>query len=264
MDKLTSQAVQDWVRELKTTPVAGTKNGCMTEGTVRNTLSVLSGCLRDAQKYGLIEQNPCVESAWVLKSKNVGERREWLSREQVLLLEPSLAGYQDKEGYPTGLGFRLMLYTGITISEAVALRWEDVDFEEEKLTLRTFVSEKRSRQSGEQKHVLVPDFLMREMHQVQSEYDGRPEEFVLNKSGRDPVRIDRMRAALARKSRACGMGTVTPRMLRDTYAMRAVHAGASSDMIAELLGFSSSRQVIRRYMPEMAMNKKELVKKMFE
>ena len=41
-----------------------------------------------------------------------------------------------------------------------------------------------------------------------------------------------------------------------------MRAGASSDMIAELMGFSSSRQVIRRYMPHMSSDKQELVERM--
>lgn len=42
-----------------------------------------------------------------------------------------------------------------------------------------------------------------------------------------------------------------------------MRAGASSDMIAELMGFASSQQVIRRYMPKNVTDKSELVKKMF-
>lgn len=277
IEDITEQTVEDWMKKLQSTPIAGTKNGCMTEGTVRNTLSVLSGCMRDAQKYGLIQHNPCIESAWTLKSKNVEERREWLDEGQVRQLEPLLAAYQDEDGYPLGLGFQLVLYTGITLSEAVALRWEDVDFEEETLHLRYFVALKWKQGSKEGKKqqelerltgrkrrdVPVPGFLMRRLSEVQKEYGGKAQAFVLGGSETEPVRMDRMRAALMRKGRACGLGTVTPRMLRDTYAMRAVHAGANSDMIAEMMGFASSRQVIRRYMPKEAADKRELVNKMF-
>ena len=102
------------------------------------------------------------------------------------------------------------------------------------------------------------------MKDVQQQYQGEPEEFVLCKSREEPIRIDRMRAALMRRGNICGLGNITPQMLRDTYAIRAVQAGASSDMIAELMGFASSQQVIRRYMPRTILNKKELMKRMFE
>lgn len=41
------------------------------------------------------------------------------------------------------------------------------------------------------------------------------------------------------------------------------YAGATSDTIAELMGFASSQQVIRRYMPKTVTDKRELMKKMF-
>lgn len=278
LEDITEQAVQEWVDYLRRLAVPGTQNGQMTEGTVRNTLSVLSGCMRDAQKYGLIDRNPCLESAWTLRSKNVGEHQEWLSEEEVSRLEPLLAEYQDEDGYPIGLGFQLVLYAGITLSEAAALRWKDVDFKEEQIRVDYFVALKRElhqkdkegrvyeleRLTGrKRREVPVPGVLIRQLRQVKAEFSGMDEDFVLCRSDQEPIRMDRMRAALMRKSNSCGMGTVTPRMLRDTYAMRAVHAGASSDMIAELMGFASSQQVIRRYMPKSAVDKRELVRKMF-
>ena len=104
---------------------------------------------------------------------------------------------------------------------------------------------------------------MRTLEKLQKSYQGNPEDFVLGNQADEPVRVDRMRAALQRRSHMCGMDTVTPRMLRDTYAMRAVQAGATSDLIAQLMGFASSQQVIRRYMPANKMNERELLDRMF-
>lgn len=277
LDAVTGEVVREWVQQLYRLAVPGTRSGQMTEGTIRNILSVLSGCMRDAQKYGLIGKNPCLESAWTLKGRNVSERREWLSEEQVQILEPVLADYKDEDGYPVGIGFQLVLYAGVTLSEAAALRWKDVDYEQGQIRVDHFVALKRELRGTEEersyeveplagrkrREVPVPQFLIEQLHQVQASYEGKAEDFVLCRSEREPVRMDRMRAALMRKSDSCGMGTVTPRMLRDTYAMRAVHAGAGSDMIAELMGFASPQQVIRRYMPEASVDKRELVKKMF-
>ncbi|MBS6397522.1 MAG: tyrosine-type recombinase/integrase [Clostridiales bacterium] len=276
--EITEPVIGEWVKELQNAAVPGTQTGRMTEGTVRNTLSVLSGCIRDAQKYGLIDRNPCIESAWTLKSRNVGEEQGWLNEEQIKKLEPLLASYQDEEGYPIGLGFQLVLYAGITLSEAAALRWKDVDFEGETLSLQYFVAVKREQNGADEERsyclekmsgrkcrkIPVPGFLIRYLREIQKQYKGNPEEFVLCKSEQEPVRMDRMRAALTRRANACGIEKVTPRMLRDTYAMRAVQEGATSDMIAELMGFASSQQVIRRYMPKTVTDKRELIKKMFK
>ncbi|MBS6396008.1 MAG: tyrosine-type recombinase/integrase family protein [Clostridiales bacterium] len=273
--ELTQKEVQDWVKRLEKEQVRKTMNGHMTEGTLRNTLSVLSGCLRDAQKYGLIGHNPCVETAWMIRPRNLWEEREWLSEKDIRRLEPAMASYEDEQGYPLGLGFQLVLYAGIALSEAAALRWRDVDFAGRRLMLRDFVARQPALSGGEPRYGLepltgrkkrdvpVPDFLLKTMKQIKERYRTADEDFVLCGANREPVNLDRMRAALRRRSISSGVGNVTVRMLRDTYAMRAVQAGASSDDIAELMGFASSQQVVRRYMPKGRQNRDELLKRMY-
>ena len=150
-----------------------------------------------------------------------------------------------------------------------------MDFQEKILNIHYFVAMKRTRPEDERvydlekltgrknRRVPVPDFMMQTLEKLQKSYQGNPEDFVLGNQAQEPVRVDRMRAALQRRSHMCGMDTVTPRMLRDTYAMRAVQAGATSDLIAQLMGFASSQQVIRRYMPANKMNERELLDRMF-
>lgn len=272
---LSGEKLEAWLALLSRQSVTGTRTGKMTEGTVRNVLSVLSGSLRDAQKYGLIDSNPCLDVHFFEKKDQSSDCRSWLQPEQIRQLEPVLVSYKDEDGYPLGLGFQLVLYTGITLSEAAALRWKDVDFQEKILNIRYFVAMKRTRPEDERvydlekltgrknRKVPVPDFMVQMLKSIKERYQGNPEDFVLGNQAQEPVRVDRMRAALQRRSHMCGMDTVTPRMLRDTYAMRAVQAGATSDLIAELMGFASSQQVIRRYMPANKMNERELLDRMF-
>lgn len=277
LGELTEAAVSQWVNILQKTDFPDTQNGRMTEGTVRNTLSVLSGCLRDAQKCGLMEENPCTVSAWTVRTKNVWDETDRLTDEKLAVLGPRLFSYRGEDGYPLGLAFQLLLYTGIALSEAAALRWEEVDFPEGELHLNYFVAQRRGQSApggqnyslepltGRKKRTVpAPDFLMERLRKTREEFQGAPEEFVLCKSSKRPVQMDRMRSALTRRAHACGLGNVTPRMLRDNYAIRAVQSGASSDTVAELMGFASPQQVIRRYMPRAVTDKKELVRRMFQ
>lgn len=146
---LSGEKLEAWLALLSRQSVTGTRTGKMTEGTVRNVLSVLSGSLRDAQKYGLIDNNPCLDVHFFEKKDQSSDCRSWLQPEQILQLEPVLVSYKDEDGYPLGLGFQLVLYTGITLSEAAALRWKDVDFQEKILNIRYFVAMKRSRPEDE-------------------------------------------------------------------------------------------------------------------
>lgn len=269
--------VKKWLDYLRIENVPGTVNETMTEGTVRNTLSVLSGCMRDAQRYGLITQNPCLEPSWTLQTRNINESHEWLTEEQIALLEPLLLQYQSEEGYPLGIGFQLVLYTGLLMSEAVALRWKDIDFSKKTLEVRYFVSLTKSLESTaldieyhlekavgrRRREVPIPNVFLKKLEEVHRKFPGGEEDFVLYSPDHKVVRLDRMRSALMRKGKSAGIEKVTPQMLRDTYAMRAVEAGATSDVIAELMGFASSQQVVRRYMPKRTVDKQELVNRMY-
>lgn len=91
------------------------------------------------------------------------------------------------------------------------------------------------------------------------EYKSEPGAFVVNSSLKEQVRTDRMRSVLSRSARSAGLGKITPRMLRSTYAIHAVQAGVTSDIVAELMGFASSQQVVRRYMPHSPPDKRNIV-----
>lgn len=274
LEEITEAAVSDWLERLRDTKMTGTKRGCMTEGTLRNTLSVLSGCMRDAQKYGLIEKNPCLQAAWALKETNVGEENAWLTKEQVQALDPSLIAYKDEDGRPLGIGLRLVLYTGMTLSEAAALQWKDIHTKEKQIDIHRFVAARRQEFGNERRYELesltgrkkrsvpIPDFFCKDLVQLEQEFGQDPELFVVG-GGKEPARIDRLRAALQRRASKCGLEEVTPRMLRDTYAMRAVQAGATSDLITRWMGFASSQQVIRRYMPEKTGEAEMILARMF-
>lgn len=252
LQELDSQAVELWLSRLKNTQIPGTIQGKMTEGMVRNTLSILSGCLRDAQKYGLIGRNPCRKPSWAVPEKNLWEDREWLDEEQIEKLEPLVMQYRDENGYPKGICFQLVLYAGLSMSEALALRWKDVDLDRSVLHVRYFLADRKEQRELEkaagrrEREIPIPDFLAGRLLKIRSIYGTDEEYFVTNPSEQEPAHMDTMRAILLRRSQRAGAGRVTPRMLRDTYGIRAVQAGATSDMIAELMGFASAQQVVRR------------------
>lgn len=110
----------------------------------------------------------------------------------------------------------------------------------------------------------LSEHLAQKLSELSEEYGSDGKRFVANGSVSEPVSSDRLRSVLSRGARLAGIGKVTPRMLRDTYAVRAVQAGAASDTIAELMGFTSVRQVVRRYMPPSMSDKWGLVNQMYD
>lgn len=155
MSVLNEDTIREWFQVLQKRYLINKQGIHMTEGTLKNILSVLRGCLRDACKYRLLQENPCKVEGWSVVQKNVWDADDSLTEDELAVAERFMETYCTVDGFPLGIGYQLIL-----------------------------------------------------------------------------------------------------------YAMRAVRAGASSDIIAELMGFSSSRQVIRRYMPHMSSDKQELVERM--
>lgn len=97
------------------------------ESTVRQIYTVLRAIFEAALVDGMVARN--VVAAVKRPSVTRRETRSLAPTEVVALLEQS-----DKTSY--GLIIRLMAYTGLRRGEAVALRWEDVDFESMTVNVR--------------------------------------------------------------------------------------------------------------------------------
>ena len=108
------QTVRDFVSEM----VELVEAGDLAPKTVNNALSCLSTCLKDAVALGKIPSNPCDHVAH-LPERHV--ERDWLRRNEIpLYLDACSAVYRPLA--------ELLIATGMRISEALALRWDDVDF----------------------------------------------------------------------------------------------------------------------------------------
>ncbi len=276
LSDLTAERINRWINTLKMQKMPCTMEGKMKEGTVRNTLSILSGCLRDAQKRGLIKENPCIEVAEVMTSRNVYEEKEWLTSEEIVGLQPEFSAYRAENDYPIGIAYELILYTGISLSEVLTLQWKDVCEDARTLQIRSVLVLRNTTRADSgffeveelrghrKRNVPVPEKLMEKLRKIRIQYQRTGEEYVVSEMGDSLLRQDRFRTYLMRCSKRKLKRNVTPRMLRDTYAIYALKAGADSDTVAGLLGFSSSKQIIRRYMPEKVMNQQQIVESVYE
>lgn len=97
---LTSRKIEQWIETLKMQEVPFTMDGKMKEGTIRNTLSVLSGCLRDAQKRGMIRENPCAEVAEVITGRNVMRKKNGSRRNRYRRCRQNSANTMQKMDIP--------------------------------------------------------------------------------------------------------------------------------------------------------------------
>lgn len=97
--------------------------------TVSLTLVILSLAFAHARDIGnLIHDNPCDK---VKKPRSRAPKREVLSIEQIRQIERMARGTQWESLV------RLAFYTGARRGELLALKWSDIDFESQKMTIRS-------------------------------------------------------------------------------------------------------------------------------
>ena len=103
--------------------------------TILGTLSTLSGCLRRAVRRGMIASNP-------VAGLERDERPTVTSKEKRLPTEEEMTRLLKVAG-----DFRAIIGTlafgGLRISEALALRWQDIDFDEHAIRVRYQLNLKR-------------------------------------------------------------------------------------------------------------------------
>lgn len=107
------------VRNFAAAMVELVEAGELAPKTVNNTLTCLSTCLKDAVALHKIPSNPCEHIAHLPESHI---ERDWLRRSEIpLYLEGCSVLYR-----PVA---ELLIATGMRISEALGLQWDDVDFD---------------------------------------------------------------------------------------------------------------------------------------
>ena len=155
----------------------------------------------------------------------------------------------------------------------MALKWKDLSESDRRIQIHSIVLlQEEGTEVGELKgrkkrEIPVAADLMERLQKIRMQYFRTDEDYVILETGDGPLRQDRFRAYLSRCSKRILHRTVTPRMLRDTYAIYAIYAlkgGMDSDTVAELLGCSSSRQVINRYMPRKSCDRRKIVEQIYE
>lgn len=110
------------------------------KSTQKKVLENTRAIFRMAEENGLISKSP-VNSSLKAKGKNPPEKRP-LTHEQTDAL---LAATKGTRAYPLVL---VLLYSGIRIGEALGLRWSDIDFDENTITVARSIVYPKKQQAG--------------------------------------------------------------------------------------------------------------------
>jgi integrase len=203
--------------------------------TINNHLAVVAKMLRQAKRWKLIAEIPCID--WL----KVGDQPfDFLSFDEV----PKLLAGASEEPWRTMM--IVALKTGLRPSELRALRWQDVDFKGQKLNVR--LGEYRGRtetpKDGDSREVsLSPealDALRRHPHHLKS-----PLVFWDAADGGN-LTEHAMRLAIARAvAKAKFPRDLGWYVFRHTFASHLVMRGVSLKAVGELMGHSSMEMTMR-------------------
>jgi integrase len=116
MHRLTTQQIQLFLSDLH--------GRGLSDSTIRNVFRYLCGVVRAAVKSGALAQDICED---VTLPKLKGKAVRALSRAEQQRLERTALSDLQENGQ--GIEVMLALYTGMRVGEICALRWEDIDFE---------------------------------------------------------------------------------------------------------------------------------------
>ena len=222
----------------------------LTRKTVRDVLMILEKSVRFAGELSFsVEKNE-------LSGKTGGGKRiTVLSEQEQKRLEEQLLTDTDKKK----LGLLLCLYAGLRIGEICAMRWECIDLCEKTLSVnvtmqrlqiagaatgqRTGVIESSPKSEDSRRIVPIADFLIEQLlkrkPRLQSAYllTGS-EQYIEPRSYENYYK---------RVLSAAGIPVCNFHTLRHTFATRCIESGADAKTVSVLLGHSTVRMTLDRY-----------------
>jgi integrase len=198
--------------------------------TINNHLQILHRCLTTAQEWSLLEQVPTTKQ---LKAPEPPWR--YLSREDAEKLIAVIP-----EDFRRTM-FLMSIKTGLRYSELSALRWEDVDFERNEVTVRRSIVEGNI---GSTKNNRIRRIPMTKDVREALEQMPRTDGYVFTYNEK-PVLYKTSCGWLKKFCKDAGIQNVTIHQLRHTFASHLVALGAPLLSVRQLMGHGDIKMTMR-------------------
>lgn len=217
----------------------------LSESTAHHTLTVLGAVYRLARARRIVTGSP-------LDELDSGERPRRAAKTSGRRLdEPELALLvaHAPEVYRTAIA--LLAFTGCRISEALALRWSDVDLVDAELTIRGQLTRASrgetarviGRKGGADPYTAIvfpalATFLTEHLERELAHGRGRDGDFVLSTRTGRPLSQRNVARALAEAATSAALGKVAPHDLRRSFCSLAARRGVDPVQAARMTGHS--------------------------
>ena len=257
ISSLTTGRINDFIHYKLTNGRLKGKGG-LSAKTVRDIMTVYRSVERYVyREYGIRETN-------FTMPKTESGNADVLNCEERKKLESYLIKNMDR----TNLAVLLCLFTGLRIGELCGLKWKDIDFEKNTLSVKRIVQ--RVSRNGKSQVIIgspksrtsirtvpIPIFMMALLRKFRS-IDSLFVITNLSKPTEPRTMQNRFKAIL----KLCGIRNVNFHSLRHTYATVCIEKGFDPKALSELLGHADASITLNRYVHSSMDVKKDYVSRL--
>lgn len=242
LSDITPGVVYDFVGTLEASGLA--------HSTIKATYRLLSASMRSALEEGIIKKNPCKK---IKIHRSESEEQRVLTREEQEAVKNAAT---DAVDLPT----LLSLYTGMRLGEVCALKWSDIDWERQTITVKRTVQRVAQRMNSQDlrktllmigapkstrshRIIPVPAFVLEKLKQLM-QLKGDSIYIFGASNAADPRTIQRRFKRFMDK---LGIDGVHFHTLRHSFATRLLELGADIKTVSVLLGHGSAKTTLDCY-----------------
>ncbi|MEW5898874.1 MAG: site-specific integrase [Bacillota bacterium] len=205
--------------------------------TIKGIYGTLKTAFRQAVAWGLINADPTAG----LRAPRVPQEEK-----RVLTMEELHKLLEAAKGYKYYLVIRLLALTGARLGEILGLKWQDVDFKKETLTIKRSADSRRRKLKPEPKTAsskrtmkLDPETVgLLAAHKKGQKVIPLKDNLIFSCNGR-VIRANAVRRTLNYALKKAGLDHIRPHDLRHTAGSLLLDAGYSFPTVAAFLGHSS-------------------------
>lgn len=231
--------------------VAALEASGLAYNTIKGVYRLLAAAMRGAFEDGLIQKNPCRR---IRIQRAEQEEQRVLTQKEQELLKKSRTNMND---LPT----LLSLYTGIRLGEVCALKWDDIDRENQTIIIQRTgqrIAQVKNDTAGGKTMLMictpkslrsvriipVPNFVLARLHELMKKKATDLYIFGFSNHPAEPRTVQRHFKALVKK---LGIKNVHFHTLRHSFSTRLVELGVDIKTISTLLGHSSTQTTLDFY-----------------